>query len=344
MLALQTQGTRYARAQTHDDAQVLATRICGELARRGDADCAAKVRVEADKPCSEESKDMKLAALNAVQNMDPEQALPLLRGVLSRRDNCSADLRRKAVFLIADQNTPKAADILIDVVHSDPDQEVRREAVWWLSEVHGDRAVALLDSIARSSQDEELRSKAIEALAEQGDARSRRALRQLIEQPGVSEDAKAHAILALGQFGRPTPEEGAYLRQQYASLKSERLKQKVIESLGNIEDDESRRWLLALAQNSNEGIELRKQALFWAAQSKRASSELIPLYEKLREPEMKEQLIFVYSNVDDKASTDKLIEIARKEPNRELRKKAIFWLGQKDDPRVQQILMEIINQ
>jgi HEAT repeat protein len=130
----------------------------------------------------------------------------------------------------------------------------------------------------------------------------------------------------------------------YASLKSDRLKEKVIESLGNVEDAEARRWLLALAQNTKEDIDLRKQALFWAGQSKRASSELIPLYDKLRDPEMKEQLIFVYSNLDDRASTDKLIEIARKEPNRELRKKAIFWLGQKDDPRVKQILLEIINQ
>ena len=35
--------------------------------------------------------------------------------------------------------------------------------------------------------------------------------------------------------------------------------------------------------------------------------------------------------------------IARRDPDRELRKKAIFWLGQSNDPRVRDFLLEIIN-
>jgi hypothetical protein len=46
----------------------------------------------------------------------------------------------------------------------------------------------------------------------------------------------------------------------------------------------------------------------------------------------------------DRAATDKLIEIARRDPDREMRKKALFWLGQKNDPRVRQILIDILNQ
>jgi len=59
--------------------------------------------------------------------------------------------------------------------------------------------------------------------------------------------------------------------------------------------------------------------------------------------EMKEQLIFVYSQRHEAAALDQLIRIAKTEHDKELRKKAIFWLGQSDDPRAAQVLLEIIN-
>ena len=45
----------------------------------------------------------------------------------------------------------------------------------------------------------------------------------------------------------------------------------------------------------------------------------------------------------DRAAIDKMFDIAKNEKDAELRKKAIFWLGQSHDPRVQQFLMELIN-
>ena len=59
--------------------------------------------------------------------------------------------------------------------------------------------------------------------------------------------------------------------------------------------------------------------------------------------EMKEQLVFVYSQSDEPAAMDKLFEIARTETNQELRENAIFWLGQSDDPRVTQFLEDLIS-
>ena len=59
--------------------------------------------------------------------------------------------------------------------------------------------------------------------------------------------------------------------------------------------------------------------------------------------EMQEQVIFLLSQRREAEATDKLMDIARREQNRELRKNAIFWLGQKKDPRVVQFLMELIN-
>jgi hypothetical protein len=99
-----------------------------------------------------------------------------------------------------------------------------------------------------------------------------------------------------------------------------------------------------LATRSGESIEMRKKALFWAGQSKSTSlAELTALYDRMSEREMKEQLIFVYSQRREKEAVDKLMTIAKSETDRELRKKAIFWLSQSKDPRVGEFLMGLIN-
>ena len=82
---------------------------------------------------------MKVAALNALQQMDAERARPILRRVLARRDTGSVCLRRKALFLVAQQDAAGTEDILLESVRNDPDAEVQRQAVFWLSEVDDER-------------------------------------------------------------------------------------------------------------------------------------------------------------------------------------------------------------
>ena len=102
--------------------------------------------------------------------------------------------------------------------------------------------------------------------------------------------------------------------------------------------------VIMAAVNPKEDMELRKKALFWAGQSGVSIQELASLYDRMGDTEMKESIIFTLSQRQkDKASIDKLFDIAKNEKNSELRKKAIFWLGQSRDPRVQQFLVDLIN-
>ena len=99
---LNTQQTRFAQAATQADAATLATRINGTLATRGDATAIAAVeRAAATKTaCDKEDIAVRVEALNALGQMDPESATPILGRVLARRDECSASLRRRAIFLL----------------------------------------------------------------------------------------------------------------------------------------------------------------------------------------------------------------------------------------------------
>jgi HEAT repeat protein len=375
--ALDTQRERFPKAATKGDAKALAGRIQGELARQGDPAAAAQVAAAAedavrpvppvppvpprgptppvpptpptppamrsgDESCSDEDDDTKLAALNALQQMDDQRARPILRRVLARRDAGSVCLRRKAVFLIAQESAEGTEDILLEAARSDPDQEVREQAVFWLSQVGTDRAVGALDSILRTSKDPALQEKAIFALSQHGSPRAEQALRSYAERPGLSEELREKAIFWIGQSGGTDNE--AYLRSLYGRLKETELRQKVLFSISQAGGSDNMRWLLGVARDKTQPMELRKQALFWAGQGDAPIADLASLYSSVPEREMREQVIFVYSQRDEPAAVDRLLEIARRDPDTELRKKALFWLGQSNDPRAAKALQDIIEQ
>jgi len=54
-------------------------------------------------------------------------------------------------------------------------------------------------------------------------------------------------------------------------------------------------------------------------------------------------LLFVLAMRDEPAAVDKLMDLARNDPNPQIRQHAITLLGRSKDPRVPQFLMELIN-
>jgi HEAT repeat protein len=342
------------------DGVLLHTRVCGELARRGDEECAASVegtaygdkakggkktapQAQAGRTCdpdASEDDDDRIAALNALLQMDAERAMPILKQVLARRDPCSVALRRKAVFLVSQKRTPETADILMSVARSDPDQETREQAVFWLSQVPG--STGLLEEILKGNSDENIKEKALFSLSQQNESRAQAILRDFAGRENENSDLREKAIFWLGQ--RHGAENTEFLRGLYSRLTNEDLKEKILFSLSQQRGAGNEAWLMNIAVNPKEDIELRKKALFWAGQSGVAISEMSKLYDRMGDSEMREQVIFVLSQRQrDPAAMDKLFDIAKNEKDAELRKKAIFWLGQSRDPRVQSFLIDLIN-
>jgi HEAT repeat protein len=274
--------------------------------------------------------------------MDAERARPILRRVLARRDTGSVCLRRKAVFLVAQQGVEGTEDILLESVRSDPDAEVQRQAVFWLSQVGTERAVKALDSILRFSKDSEIQDKAVFALSQHNRPAAQQALRAYAERGDVPESAREKAIFWLGQAG--SAENAAFLRSLYSRLKNQELRKKIVFSLSQMGGPENGKWLLGLARDASQGIEMRKQALFWAGQAGVPITDLTSLYGNVADQEMREQLIFVYSQRDEPQALDRLIDIAKSDPNPELRKRALFWLGQSEDSRAVQALEDVLEQ
>ena len=328
------------------DGAVLLTRVCGELAKRGDEDCAADIdrTAQEDRPAQGNAScgdiDDKIAALNALLQMDAERAMPILKKVLERRDPCSAELRRQALFLVSQKRTDETANILMNAARNDPDAEVREKAVFWLSQVPG--STPLLEGILKGNADQNIKEQALFALSQQHEPRAQQILRDFAMRDGESEELRDKAIFWLGQ--RRSSENMEFLRNLYSRITNQDLREKILFSLSQQKGAGNEQWLMNIAVNPKEDIELRKKALFWAGQSGVAISEMSKLYDRMGDTEMREAVIFSLSQRQrDPAAMDKLFDIAKNEKDSELRKKAIFWLGQSRDPRVQQFLMDLIN-
>lgn len=293
--------------------------------------------------CDDED-DVRIAALNGLLQMDAERAVPILKAVLARRDEGSVCLRRKAVWLISQKRSSETSAILLSAVRSDPDREVREQGVFWLSQVPGEETVAALDSILRDPKtDPEIYDKAIFALSQHRSARAGAILRAFAERRDAPSELREKAIFWLGQ--NRSADNAEFLKGLFAKLENQDLKEKVIFSLSQMGGADNYRWLMDIALNQNENIEIRKKALFWAGQGHSVDmADLVRLYDSMKDREMREQLIFVYSQRREDAALDKLFDIGRNDPDRELRKKAIFWIGQSRSPRAAQYLQDLINQ
>ena len=315
-------------------------------ARRGLAEARMEMRGDrdADVPpgCEGMVDDDRIEALNAMMQLNAEQALPILKKVLQRRDKCSELLRRKAVFLVSQKRSEEAVDILLDVAKSDPDRATREDAVFWLSQTRSPRATEVLEQILLGESDAGLQKKAVFSLAQGHSDRSQAVLRNFVRRRDVDDEVRGEAIFWLGQSR--DPENSAVLREIFTTLTDDDAKEKVIFSLSQSHSAENTRFLLERAKDRALDVELRKSALFWAGQSGAPAKDLADIYDAAGDDtDLRKQVIFTLSQRKDAPAIDKLLDIARKEPDRELRRQAIFWLSQSRDPRVAKLLEEIIN-
>jgi HEAT repeat protein len=344
----------YPRASTRGDADALAVRVRGALAKSGDsrsAEAVAGTATQEPKPCTTRrggDDDERVAALNALLQMNAERALPIIKAVLARRDACSASLREKAVFLVSQLRTSETEDLLLDVMRNDPSNDVRRKAVFWMGQVNTDRAAQALEQLLKSSSNQDLREEAVTALMQLNSPRGQAAVRAIAEDAQAPEGLREKAVFWLGQHR--SGENAQYLRGLFDRLANaparsdgDAIAQKILFSLSQMQGEGNDRWLMQVASDPKFSVPIRKQAIFSAGQTGVSTTELSALYSKLTDRELKEQLIWVMSEKGDTAAADRLMSIAKSDPDREVRKKAIFWLGQMNDPRVKQFLLDIIN-
>jgi HEAT repeat protein len=339
----------YVDNRRTSDSEILAlyARINGALAQRGDRDAAAKVEKAAQQqgaPCDREDIQVRTEALNALSQMDPTQALPILRRVIDRKDECSAELRRNAVFILGRRADADAQNILMGVAKTDPNITVRTEAINYLSRIPGDAGINALEEMLRSEQDERIQRAAVHALMASDSPRARSSMRTLIDRKDSPLNLRIEAISSFNSE-RATADDAAYLRGLFAKADNDQMKNAILSTLSRMGGTENDQFVLSVARNNNESSSIRSNALSRLSRSPTISTaDLMKLYDASSESsEIRNRIIGMLGARKDQEATDKLIEIVRTSTVVDNRTRAIVALRDKKDPRATQALMDILD-
>lgn len=335
------------KSMNESEISALYTRINGALAQRGDRDAAAKVEKAASQnggaTCDQEDMQVKAEALNALSQMDPAGSLKILRAVVERRDECTAGLRRNAIFILGRRGDAESSALIGTVAKSDPDVNVRSEAINFLARQQGDAGLNVLEEVLRTDQDERIQRAAVHSLMASDNPKAHSSLRALIERKDAPINLRVEAVNSFNT-DRATPDDASYLRAYYPKADNDRLRDAIINALARIGGAENERWLLTVADNQNESSQLRSSAVSRLYRSQTLSvADLSKLYDSADSYNLRTQIIQVLQQRKEPEATDKLMDIVKNSTDINIRRQALQAVTHKNDPRGAQLLMEIID-
>ena len=217
------------------------------------------------------------------------------------------ETRNLGIFLLREPNDGSISRL--EVYNLERDREYSGYRVYWLGRAGNEESLNLLRGLVEGEQATRVNEHATMAIALHDDPRVSGMLKTFVQKSSI-EKVRKNAVFWLGQIGGETP------------------------------------FLADLVRNDRESVEVRKQAAFAIGVSKdsAALSTLQNLYPAVTHREIKKQIIFAASiNENKDAAVTFLIDVAGKDPDREARKQAIFWLGQKAGERSLGALRDMIE-
>lgn len=235
------------------------------------------------------------------------------------------------------------AKALGDIARDENDnQNVRSSALRTLSRQENGEGVPALIEISKNTQDIWLGKQALTTLAQSGDPRARTYLRTAVQRDDLNDDMRVAAIRGIGR-DYATTADAEFLRGLYAKLPSEKTKEAVLSSLGEMGGTANAKWLMTVAGDQDESIRLRRRAIQLTDRAGTSIGDLISLYDKSDDPQMKEVIISTLAQNGTKSATDKLLSIAKNDQNYSNRRRAVSALGRSEDPRVREALRSIVE-
>lgn len=275
----------------------------------------AAVRQSAGQPIRPEQADddeLKLLALNALQHTDPERALPLLEGVLNGAN--SLQLKRQAIFVLAQSPQPRARQILLDLAKGGGNPDLQRHAIRYLA-TGGKRGAtsAELREIYDSTQDVEIKKAVLQAWGQSGDVVS-----LVSVAGGVADlDLRRAAVNEIGNAGAAQDLWTIYQKEQNRELKLS-----ILSRLGSLGAADR----LTEVIRSEKDPEIRRRAIrsLGSMRAEKSAASLTDLYAREEDVDNKKAIISALANQNN---GDALVAIARKETNMTLKREIVTRLS-----------------
>ena len=221
-------------------------------------------------------------------------------------------------------------------------QQVRSSALRVLSRQENGEGVPALIEISRTTPDVWLGKQALATLAQSGDPRARTYLRTAVQRDDLNDDMRVAAIRGIGR-DYATTQDAEFLRGLYAKLPSEKTKEAVLASLGEMGGSANAKWLMSVAGDNNEVIRLRRRAVQLTDHAGTTVQGSCSSDDRANDTQMKDVIITTLSNNGTKAAMDKLLAIAKNDTNYAMRRRAVNAFAKSEDPRVKEALKEIVE-
>jgi hypothetical protein len=271
-------------------------------------------------------EELKLLALNALQQSAPEQAVPMLQQILQGTQ--SLKLKERALFVLAQSSSPEARKVLAGVARQgNPD--LQRKAIDYLG-VHGSAENrALLAEVYQASDDVDVKRRILRAYMVSGDR-----ARVLAAATGESNaELRGEAVRQLGVMSAHDE-----LWQLYQKESSVDVKRQILQAMfvgGNATR------LIELAK-SERNADLRRTAVRNLGLMRQSATgpALVDLYGAETDAEIKRaavQGLFVQNNADA------LVTIARRETDPAMKKEVVQRLSLMKSKVAIDYLMELLG-
>ena len=290
------------------------------------------------------SRDAVLPAVLA----DSVDVTPRLLAIASNQ-NAARETRRTAISwlgrpLDARERAVKdvAAALVLIAKDDDDNQSVRQQALRTLARLEHGAGTSALTELARDAQRTWMAREALSALTASGDPRARQYLRDVVRRADLLDDALAAAIKGVGgEYA--TGEDITLLRDVYTKLPGERSQESALQAIASFGGSENVRWLVSLAKDPNQPIQMRRKAIQHAYRGGAPVAEIIKIYDETTDQQLKEAVMSALVESGEKQATDKLMQIAQKDESSSMRRKAVSVLSRSSDERVKRFLSELVD-
>lgn len=255
--------------------------------------------------------DVKLLALRGLMQSDPEVAVPAIERIL--QGNSSVRVKDRALFVLNQNRSTRARDIITGVARSASNPELRLSAVKYLGQRSDPESIKILADMYASTNDVDVRRQILRSL---GAANARDRLL------GVAKSEKSPELRAIAVQQLGAARGGAELEELYRSETDKDVKQRILNSFvaANATDK------LAAIARSEKDPDLQRAAIrsLGATNRPEALDALMSIYQSDAQLETRRSVIQALS-IHQNCSG--LVGLARSEKNPDLRKEIVQRLS-----------------
>ena len=286
--------------------------------------------------------DARREAVEGLGQKDSDRALAAL--VAIAQTDRDEDVQRAAVETLGEMPGGRGLNAVRDIARSHPRPDVRREAIETLGEnLAPAEALELLKTIATSDPDPDVRRGAVETIGEKAPPAQARAILSQIARGDHDADVRRAAVETLGETGNA--DSVIEILDDLAGSNDADAAREAVETLGDMHSTRALARVARIARRTGD-TDVRRQAIETYGESAPTDSALV-LFKAILGSEAPDD---IYSAVLDAleelhggAGIPALIDVARSNPNRDLRSEALRRLADSDDPRAQQVFDQTLR-